>query len=234
MKLPSQRYLEALRIVAEGRFYPDLVKEADGWHARWRALGSDNPKVDELVRGPSVTVLSEDAEDQRHETLHDAWAMALRSRTGLVRWDDAECGAFAAELSEWHGGADEDVRSRGETRFVFRAEADAVEVSCGLPVGRRRYRALGQAAYVWGALRALRESPFSVPEDVSLVSFDDNMYMDYLTPPIARVSQPVENMAKLAVKILCDMLAMPDERTANSQIRLMPTVILGNSVARPK
>ncbi len=85
-----------------------------------------------------------------------------------------------------------------------------------------------------GALRALRESPFSVPEDVSLVSFDDNMYMDYLTPPIARVSQPVENMAKLAVKILCDMLAQPDERTANSQIRLMPTVILGNSVARPK
>ena len=49
MKLPSKRYLEALRIVAEGRFYPDLVKEADGWHARWRALGSDNPKVDELV-----------------------------------------------------------------------------------------------------------------------------------------------------------------------------------------
>ena len=158
MKLPSKRYLEALRIVAEGRFYPDLVKEADGWHARWRALGSDNPKVDELVRGPSVTVLSEDAEDQRHETLHDAWAMALRSRTGLVRWDDAECGAFAAELSEWHGGADEDVRSRGETRFVFRAEADAVEVSCGLPLGRRRYRALGQAAYVWGALRALRRA----------------------------------------------------------------------------
>ena len=39
---------------------------------------------------------------------------------------------------------------------------------------------------------------------------------------------------KLAVKILCDMLAQPDERTANSQIRLMPTVILGNSVARPK
>ena len=99
-------------LVADGKFYPDLVKEDDGWHARWRALGADNEWVDEYVRGPSVTVLSEDAEDQRHETLHDAWAMALRSRTGLVRWDDAECAAFAAELAEWHGGGSEDVEAR--------------------------------------------------------------------------------------------------------------------------
>lgn len=91
MKLPSPRQREALHLVADGKFYPDLVKEDDGWHARWRALGADNEWVDEYVRGPSVTVLSEDAEDQRYETLHDAWAMALRSRTGLVRWDDAEC-----------------------------------------------------------------------------------------------------------------------------------------------
>ena len=78
MKQPSPRQRDALALVADGKFYPDLVKEDDGWHARWRALGADNEWVDEYVRGPSVTVLSEDAEDQRYETLHDAWAMALR------------------------------------------------------------------------------------------------------------------------------------------------------------
>ena len=158
----SPRQLEALTLVAEGRFYPDLVKEEDGWHARWRAVGTDNDWVDEYVRSPSVTALSEDAEDQRHETLHDAWGMALKSRTGLVRWDDAECSAFAAELAEWHGGADEDVQARGELCFSFRADPDAFFVSCRPPKGRRQYRALGQAAYVWGGLRGLAKKECKV------------------------------------------------------------------------
>ena len=160
MKLPSPRQREALLLVADGKFYPDLVKEDDGWHARWRALGADNEWVDEYVRGPSVTVLSEDAEDQRYETLHDAWAMALRSRTGLVRWDDAECAAFAAELAEWHGGGREDVEARRALCFSFNAANDpgegAFALSCPRPKGRAQYRALGQAVSVWGALRGLR------------------------------------------------------------------------------
>lgn len=160
MKLPSPRQREALVLVADGKFYPDLVKEDDGWHARWRALGADNEWVDEYVRGPSVTVLSEDAEDQRYETLHDAWAMALRSRTGLVRWDDAECAAFAAELAEWHGGGREDVEARRALCFSFKAANDpgegAFSLSCPRPKGRAQYRALGQAVSVWGALRGLR------------------------------------------------------------------------------
>ena len=162
MKQPSPRQREALVLVADGKFYPDLVKEDDGWHARWRALGADNEWVDEYVRGPSVTVLSEDAEDQRYETLHDAWAMALRSRTGLVRWDDAECAAFAAELAEWHGGGSEDVEARRALCFSFHAASDSGEgafsLSCPLPKGRAQYRALGQAVCVWGALRGLRSA----------------------------------------------------------------------------
>ena len=79
MKTLSPRQLEAIEIVAAGKFYPDLVKEEDGWHARWRALGAENDWVDEYVRGPSVTALSEDAEDQKYETLHDAWAIDRKS-----------------------------------------------------------------------------------------------------------------------------------------------------------
>ena len=92
----SPRQREALDAIRADRFYPCLVREGDGWHARWRAAGSaDSDWVDEYVRTAAVTPLTEDAEDQRHETLHDAWIAALRSRTGLVAWDDAECAAFA-------------------------------------------------------------------------------------------------------------------------------------------
>ena len=177
MKQPSPRQRDALALVADGKFYPDLVKEDDGWHARWRALGADNEWVDEYVRGPSVTVLSEDAEDQRYETLHDAWAMALRSRTGLVRWDDAECAAFAAELAEWHGGGSEDVEARRALCFGFHAASDSSEnaftLSCPRPKGRAQYRALGQAVSVWGALRGLRSAGASLEARLSKAEAED-------------------------------------------------------------
>ena len=169
MKLsPKQR--EALKLVADGKFFPSLVKEEDGWHARWRAIGVENGWVDEYVREANVTRLSEDAEDQKHETLHDAWMLALRSRTGLVRWDDAECAAFAAELEAWSGSAEEDVEARRKIVFRFQVPGSKFQVSgsrfqdsgagfqvcCEVPKGRRRLKALGQAAYVWGPLVGLR------------------------------------------------------------------------------
>ncbi len=156
MKLLSPRQREALQLVADGKFIPDLVREEDGWHARWRVPGLDNPWIDECVRFACLTRLSEDAENQKHETLHDAWMMALKSRTGLVRWDDAACAAFAAELAEWHGGAADDVAAR--RALVFRFETDAAHffIRCTAPKGRRGLRALGQSAHVFAPLRGLR------------------------------------------------------------------------------
>ena len=163
MKLsPKQR--EALNLVADGRFYPSLVREDDGWHARWRVPGvsDENGWVDEYIREFTMTRLSEDAEDQKHETLHDAWILALRSRTGLVAWDDAECAAFAAELEAWSGNAEEDKAARGEVVFAFvtsgQESASPFSVSCAVPKGRRALKALGQAAYIWPPLVGLKVS----------------------------------------------------------------------------
>lgn len=155
---PKQR--AASRLVADGNFYPCLVKEEDGWYARWRGL-SDDPGldgwVDEYVRGAAMTRLSEDAEEERHETLHDAWMMALKSRTGLVRWDDAACAAFAAELAAWSGNAAEDRTARAAICFGLTVSAqETFSVSCAVPRGRAGLKALGQAAYVFGPLRGLR------------------------------------------------------------------------------
>lgn len=155
---PKQR--AASRLVADGNFYPCLVKEEDGWYARWRGL-SDDPGldgwVDEYVRGAAMTRLSEDAEEERHETLHDAWMMALKSRTGLVRWDDAACAAFAAELAAWSGNAAEDRTARAAICFELTVSAqETFSVSCAVPRGRAGLKALGQASYVFGPLRGLR------------------------------------------------------------------------------
>ena len=157
----SPRQREALRLIADGRFFPDFVKEEDGWHARWRAVpvdSRDNDWVDEFVREAAVTALSEDAEDQKHETLHDAWMMALKSRTGLVRWNDAECAAFAAELKEWSGSADEDIEARRAIGFSFAHDGKGFSVACAIPRGRRALRALGQSMYCFPPLRGLHRA----------------------------------------------------------------------------
>ena len=157
----TPRQSEALRLVAEGRFYPDLVKEDDGWYARWRTFGDDgNSWVDEFVRRAVMSPLTRHAEDNKHETLHDAWMDALRSETGLVRWDDAECAEFAGDLAEWHGGGEEDAALRKSMSFRFQppAEGDEFLISCAVPKGRKALKALGQATYIVGELRNIKVS----------------------------------------------------------------------------
>ena len=115
--------------MAARRFLPCLREEEDGWHARWRALGGGNPWVDTFVREAAITPLSRNAEDQRHETLHDAWLVALRSETGLVRWDDAECESFAAEIAEWNGTADDGESARSSLVFRFALSTSSTDLA---------------------------------------------------------------------------------------------------------
>lgn len=80
-----------------------------------------------------------------------------------------------------------------------------------------------------GALKAIREANLSIPNDISLISFDNNMYLDYLTPSITRIGQLTEEMGKMAVKLLHDCIA--NHNTVRSQIELSPELILRDSVA---
>ena len=161
MKKPSPRQREALEVVAAGRCVPCLRREADGWHARWRGMGTDNPWIDEYMRSASMSALSADAEDQKHETIHDAWILALRSRTGLVRRDEAECAAFASVLDAWAGTAEGDEAARASVAIAFISGTGAPALECAAPHGRRALRALGQAAFIVPALKRLsaKDSP---------------------------------------------------------------------------
>lgn len=53
-----------------------------------------------------------------------------------------------------------------------------------------------------GCIKALKEEKVNVPEEISLITFDDNPYLNYIEPPLTCISQPVEDICKIAVKIL--------------------------------
>jgi LacI family transcriptional regulator len=80
-----------------------------------------------------------------------------------------------------------------------------------------------------GAVRAIRESGLEIPRDISIISFDDNTYLDFMNPAITRVSQPINEIGSLAVKILMD--SFENGKRSDAQIQLSPRLIVRNSVA---
>ncbi|TWJ22896.1 LacI family transcriptional regulator [Micromonospora endolithica] len=53
-----------------------------------------------------------------------------------------------------------------------------------------------------GAIRAVRRLGLAVPEDVSVVGFDDSAFMTCTDPPLTTVRQPIETMGQAAVDLL--------------------------------
>ena len=61
-----------------------------------------------------------------------------------------------------------------------------------------------------GAMEFLRDSGLRIPEDMSLVGFDDIPQMSIAHPKITTVHQPLDEMARTAVKLLLERLENPD------------------------
>jgi len=61
-----------------------------------------------------------------------------------------------------------------------------------------------------GAMRALREMGKGIPDDVALVGYDDTPPAAYAYPPLTTVHQPMQEVGKLAVQLLLQMIQHPD------------------------
>ena len=57
-----------------------------------------------------------------------------------------------------------------------------------------------------GAMRALTEAGYHIPEDIAIVGFDDLPLCEYLSPPLTTVHVPKQFMGETAAKRLVDIL----------------------------
>jgi LacI family transcriptional regulator len=83
------------------------------------------------------------------------------------------------------------------------------------------------------ALHALKKLNLRVPEDVSVIGFDDFEWSSLLDPPLTVVAQPVEAMGREACQVLLQRVTASAEQKA-SQIRLPCSLVVRGSVAPPK
>jgi len=82
-----------------------------------------------------------------------------------------------------------------------------------------------------GALQALRHLKLKVPDDVSLISFDEQPWAELVDPPLTTLSQPVEKMAETAMDLLFQQLARTPLNSHKQEILLPVTLIQRASVA---
>jgi len=75
-----------------------------------------------------------------------------------------------------------------------------------------------------GALRAISEEGLKIPDDISLISFDEQPYSDLLNPPMTTITQQKEEIGKLAFKLLLEQINTG--AVSKSQSVKMPTKLL--------
>jgi DNA-binding LacI/PurR family transcriptional regulator len=86
-----------------------------------------------------------------------------------------------------------------------------------------------------GAVLAIRELGLSIPDDISIVGFDDSRWAKLLQPAITVIAQPAYELGHLACETLLNRLERPDSKTQpHTQIRLSTTFISRASTAPPR
>ncbi|MDT0615857.1 LacI family DNA-binding transcriptional regulator [Streptomyces lancefieldiae] len=82
-----------------------------------------------------------------------------------------------------------------------------------------------------GAIEALRRRGLRVPEDMSVVGFDDLPEVRWSAPPLTTVRQPLADMGKLAARTV--LRPAQDEQSDTSRVELGTELVLRSSTAPP-
>jgi DNA-binding LacI/PurR family transcriptional regulator len=80
-----------------------------------------------------------------------------------------------------------------------------------------------------GAIRALREAGLPVPQDVSVVGFDDVQSAAFQNPALTTVRQPLRNMGMLAAEMLVRQITATGEHWPAKQVVIDPEFVVRES-----
>ena len=83
-----------------------------------------------------------------------------------------------------------------------------------------------------GAIRAIHEAGLNVPDDISVVGFDDIQAAVYNNPPLTTVRQPLQRMGEIAAETLLNRI---ENREADvPEIAIEPEFVVRGSTARAR
>jgi LacI family transcriptional regulator len=83
-----------------------------------------------------------------------------------------------------------------------------------------------------GAMDAVRSHGLRIPDDISIIGFDDIPQAELVRPALTTIRQPLEKMGRVATQMLLDMLKYPELKT--NRIELPTELIIRSSTSSPK
>jgi LacI family transcriptional regulator len=81
----------------------------------------------------------------------------------------------------------------------------------------------------YGAALSLHRKGLRIPEDVSLIGFDDLYHSIYVAPPLSTIHQPAYELGRLTASSVLQMLA----GTKPTAAMPAPELIIRESTAKP-
>ncbi len=154
---------------------------------------------------------------------HRIFALAWpeNSRVGQNRMEGYLLGMRQAGIEPAPGWI---ARGEGKSIFGYRATSHWL----GLPYDQRPTAIVGfNDLMAIGAMNAIREAGFRVGRDIAVTGFDDVPLIQYLTPPLTSVSQPIWEIGEQVIAVLLGRLA--NSQSSNAHLLLSPRLVVRKS-----
>ena len=130
---------------------------------------------------------------------------------------------------DYDGALDKPIKFRklDETKYVYVAMKELIALGDKMPSAVFFFN----DDFVWRALPAIREAGLNVPDDVSLIGYDDSDIAALSDIQLTSVIHPKYQMGKWAAEMLFDQLEHKGPRIPRQTI-IPPTLAIRNSVKR--
>ncbi|MFP3712721.1 LacI family DNA-binding transcriptional regulator [Puerhibacterium sp. TATVAM-FAB25] len=139
--------------------------------------------------------------------------------------------AFLAALVEHGLAADEAGAASHVVSGLYTVEGGRAAAAELLDAGHTGL-VCGSDLMALGAVRAARSRGLRVPDDVSVVGYDDSPLMAFTDPPLTTVRQPVQTVCRAAVGAL--LTEIRGERAPRSELLVEPELVVrGSTGAAP-
>lgn len=79
----------------------------------------------------------------------------------------------------------------------------------------------GNDVIAYGAIKAIKDRGLKIPEDISIVGFDDDYLSRYLNPPLTTVAVPAGGLGSEAAILLINMIENPE--SIRSHLKILPS-----------
>lgn len=82
-----------------------------------------------------------------------------------------------------------------------------------------------------GIIKGLKEEGYRIPEDISVIGYDNIEFGKMTEPELSTINQPIENIVEQSVLLLMEKLKSKDEKTEKN-IVIEPNLVIRNSVKK--